>query len=362
MKTAEAPKSTSRLGFLDWTRGLAAVIMLQGHVFHSFTRGDLRQQDTFVLSQFLGGMPPAIFLFLTGVTLAFLMERRERQGLDGWGRVKASLRRAAYLAAIAVLFRLQLWIFGLPNSDWAGLFRVDILNSMGVGIAVMAVMAVFTTLERVRLCGILGLAIAGASPLISLLDTSVLHPFLRNYLVPHVDSFSFFPWAAFLAFGISAGSILKLAPASELPRVMQWAGWLGLVLAVGGQYFSSIPYSLYPKSEFWLDSPALVLIKLGVILMMLAFAYVWNTYLITGWSWVRQLGMTSLLIYWVHTELVYGRWLGAWKETLPVMPTFLLSVAVIFLMLGLSVLRTRWNEIREWAKARFEQTPLAEVD
>ena len=37
---AHKKKPTVRLPFLDWTRGLAATIMLQGHVFHSFIRTD----------------------------------------------------------------------------------------------------------------------------------------------------------------------------------------------------------------------------------------------------------------------------------------------------------------------------------
>lgn len=69
----------SRLAFIDWTRGLAAVIMIQGHTFDSFTATGLRKDGPFMLSQFLGGMPPAFFLFLTGVTFSFLMDSQERQ-------------------------------------------------------------------------------------------------------------------------------------------------------------------------------------------------------------------------------------------------------------------------------------------
>ena len=45
--------------------------MLQGHAFHSFLKPDLRGGAAYMFSQFFGGMPPAIFLFLTGVTLAY---------------------------------------------------------------------------------------------------------------------------------------------------------------------------------------------------------------------------------------------------------------------------------------------------
>jgi uncharacterized membrane protein len=353
--------TSNRFAFLDWTRGIAAVIMLQGHVFHSFSRNDLRQQDAFILSQFVGGLPPAIFLFLTGVTLAFLMESRERQGLPGWDRVTASLRRAGYLFILAILFRLQLWLFAFPQSDWSNLFRVDILNCMGFGIAVMSVMALFTTLERVRLCAILGLAIASAAPLVSLLDTNSLHPFVSAYFVPSLDSFSFFPWAAFLAFGMSAGSVLRLA-AKQMQQVMQWAAWFGIVLIISAQYFSNLPYSVYPKSDFWLNSPGLILIKLGVILVLASFAYLWTTHMVTGWSWVRQLGTTSLLIYWTHTELVYGRWLGAWKESLGTVQTVAMAVAIIALMLGVSTLRTRWKQVREFFVGGRTQAPGPEAE
>lgn len=337
-----------RLAFLDWTRGLAAVIMLQGHVFHAFTRTDARQGDIFVLSQFIGGMPPAIFLFLTGVTLAFLMDGQERRGVAACGRVTASLRRAGYLAILAVLFRLQLWLFGMPYSDWDSLFRVDILNSMAFGIAVMSVMAVFTTLERGRLCAILGLGIAAASPIISSLEFTSVPAYLRNYFVPSLEFFGFFPWAAFLAFGISAGSVLRLVNSGHLGQAVQWGGWMGVVLAFTAQYFSNLPFSIYAQSDFWLNSPGLVLIKLGVILMLTSFAFLWTTYATTGWSWVRQLGTTSLLIYWVHTELVYGRLFQTWKEGLSVSQTFAAAVVVIALMVGTSLAQSNWHRILDW--------------
>src|SRR5579864_5074816 len=104
-------EASGRLTFLDWSRGLAVIIMLQGHVFHSFNRTDLRNDGPFMLSQFFGGMGPAIFLVLTGITLAFLMDRRERQGLGPWDRWTSALRRGGYLFSLAFLFRLQLWLF-----------------------------------------------------------------------------------------------------------------------------------------------------------------------------------------------------------------------------------------------------------
>lgn len=347
-KAAPAAKRADRLAFLDWSRGLAAVVMLQGHVFHAFTAKDLREGGPYVLSQFVGGMPPAVFLFLTGVTLGFLMDARERQGEAPWRRVMVAWRRAGYLLALAFAFRFQLWVFGLPSSPWTDLFRVDILNSMALAIAVVALMAVFTTVERVRLCAVLGVGIAAASPIVSAMDWSSVHPFIRTYIAPDYFYFSFFPWAAFVAFGVSAGSILRVSSSEDRSRVMQWAALAGFGLILGGKYFGDLPLSIYTKSDFWLNSPALILIKLGVILLMLSFAFLWTEYAAGQASWVRLLGTHSLLVYWVHTELVYGRWLWVLRENLSIGQTVVCSVAVIAMMVGLVRLKRRWPEVRTW--------------
>ena len=334
----------SRLAFLDWTRGMAAIIMLQGHVFHSFTRTDLREGGAYVISQFIGGIAPAIFLFLTGVTLALLMDAREKAGLTARQRLGASLQRAGYLALIAVLFRFQLWLFGQPNTAWTDLLKVDILNCMALSILAVSFLAVFTTAERARNGIVIGLAIAVASPVVSLIDPALMPEFVRMYMVPDALYFSFFPWASFVAFGLSAGSILRLVTAEQMHRVMQWCAITGFGLIITAQYFSNLPYSLYSNSDFWLNSPGLIFIKLGVILVLLSFTFLWTHHGAgEGWSWVRQLGVTSLLVYWVHIELVYGRWFGNWKESLTYGQCAIAAGVLTAAMLALSAASTHWH-------------------
>jgi uncharacterized membrane protein len=220
--------SRSRLLYLDWVRGAAAIIMLQGHVFHSFLKNDLREGSAYLLSQFVGGMPPAVFLFLTGVTLAFLMDSGERKSLAPGARIWASVRRAGYLFAVALLFRLQLWVFSLPEASWTDMLKVDILNCMGFGILLLAGMAVFTTAQRVRYCAVLGLAVAAASPLVSMLPWNGVPTVVRHYIAPDYNAFGFFPWGAFLVFGMSAGSLIRILRRDHMERAMQWSALLGI--------------------------------------------------------------------------------------------------------------------------------------
>ena len=214
------------------------------------------------------------------------MNGLERKGADARTRVISSLRRAGYLATIAVLFRVQLWLFSLPYGQWTDMLKVDILNCMALAIILLAPLAAFTTAERSRHALLVGLAIAVASPVVSLIDPSHIPMLVRMYFVPDYRYFAFFPWASFVAFGLCAGSILRLAPSEQMHRVMQWAAIVGFGLIISAQYFSNLPYSIYPAVDFWLNSPGLILIKLGVIFVILAVTFLW-THTVGQEGWTR---------------------------------------------------------------------------
>jgi uncharacterized membrane protein len=338
--------SSNRLHYIDWVRGVGAIIMLQGHAFDSFIRPDLRPGGAYTLSQFAGGMPPAIFLFLTGVTLAFLMDSTERKGMPPRERFLTALGRSRYLFLLAFAFRLQLFIFGFP-ANWQDLFRVDILNCMGLSMALMAVTTLARTRDRAWISVAMGFAVFFLAPLVSQIGWQRV-PFLaRDYIAPGYGSFSFFPWGGYLAFGVGMGSLIRIVKEDASHRLMQATALAGGTLVLAGQYFAGAPYTLYAKSEFWLNSPAQTLAKLGATLLLVVVAFVWTRYGSSGgWSWVRQFGITSLLVYWVHIELVYGHALWFLKNKLTVPETVLTAAALVLLMLALSTAKTYWHRVR----------------
>lgn len=351
-----------RLAYLDWVRGIGAAIMLQGHVFDSYTRADLRSGGAFQFSQFLGGMPPAIFLFLTGVTLAFLMNSTERKGLAPRERVRTSFARSGYLFFLAFSFRAFMLVSGYPVSTWSDFLRVDILNCMGFSIAAFSFLAAFRTATRARLAAAVALAIAFASPLVSQVNWSAVPWMLRAYLIPDHRFFGLFPWGAYLAFGIAAGSTIRSIPADRLARAIQWTAIAAAAVIACCHYAAQSGLSIYAASDYWLNSPAQILTKQGVTLLIMAFAYFWTQCVAgEGWSWIRQFGATSLLVYWVHIELIYGRWLWFFKEKLNVPQTIAVAAGVILLMLAISVAKTRRVElsvrIRQMLGRKLERPP-----
>lgn len=336
---------------MDWLRGLAALIMLQGHVFHSFTRLDQREHGLYIYSQFLGGQAAAVFLFLTGITFGMGIDRRS--DLAPLARLVAALKRARYLFILAILFRLQLYIFGWGHTQLSDLLQVDVLNLMGVTAALLSLVALAPdSFARFRWAAIAGILMAGFAPVISNLDTSYLPRFLRDYIVPGVW-FSIFPWGSFIAFGLACGSVIPRVPRESWNRVMQWAALLGFALLFSGRYCAELPYSIYSNANFWLNSPALIACKMGALFLMAAGAFLWTEYFSFGPSFVRLLGMTSLAVYWVHIELVYGNSLYFFKEQLMPWESLIAAACMITLMTAMAwaIHRYQW---RAWLRSKME--------
>jgi uncharacterized membrane protein len=340
-----------RFPFLDWMRGLAVVLMIQCHTFNSLTRPDLREGGAYILSQFVGGMAAPLFLFMAGMTLAFQMDSLERRESGTGKRWLVSLRRALYIWGIAYLFRFTNCVASLPRPDWREFIKVDILNCMGLAMAAFSAFAMLRGKDRARFAALAGIAVAAASPLVAHLAWDGAPPLLQDYLAPVTGQgrghFPFFPNAAYLGFGLAAGTVVKRSAEDRFDRLMQWSVLLGLALVLGGEYFANVPYSVYAKSNFWTDSPTLIVIRAGIALLLMAGCYLWTAYCVgPGWSWMQTLGKNSLMVYWVHVMLVYGNVAYPWKQHLGIPAVSAATVTVTILMVVLSVWWLRWKSQR----------------
>jgi fucose 4-O-acetylase-like acetyltransferase len=280
------------------------------------------------------------------------LERREPNGRRRW---LISLKRAGYILAIAFTFRFTNWAFSMPHASAAELTKVDILNCMGVGMAVLAVSAAFRSEARVRFAVIAGFAIAALAPVMTNLPWGGAPALLQEYLVPGSGRgrFPFFPFVAYLAFGQAIGAVVKRAAAERFDRLMQWSMLIGFSMIFIGQYFSNIPYSIYPNANFWTDSPALIVIRVGICLMIMAGAYLWTEYCVgKGWSWMQAMGKNSLMVYWVHVMIVYGSLIRPIKRMLSIPQATLATVLVTALMVAMSAVWLAWKARKAEKRAR----------
>ena len=300
-----------RRGYLDWMRGLAVLIMIEAHVVDSWTGPPDRFTRGFAWSLILGGFGAPLFLFLAGVAVALSAESKARRIGNAHAASRAVARRGLEIFGLAFLFRVQAWVLGW--ADPRTLLKVDILNVMGPSI--MAAAALWGAARRGRpryaAFALLTIAIALATPIVRIMPAiGGLPDPLEGYIrpVPSLTNFTFFPWSAFLFAGTIVGLLIdRTRTRSEETRLNAWFGLSGAALAVAAYALSWLP-TPYPRSDFWTTSPAFFALRVGIMTAAIGVAYGWEARprLTRAWSPIEQLGRTSLFIYWIHVEMVYG--------------------------------------------------------
>jgi uncharacterized membrane protein len=300
-----------RRGYLDWMRGLAVLVMIAGHTLDSWTRLDVRDAWQFRWAMIVAGFGAPLFLFLAGITAALSAGSKFRRSGDARAASGAIVLRGFWICWLAFLFRVQAWALALAPART--LLKVDILNIMGPSIvAAGALWGAFRS-PRAR-----GAAFAATTLTIALLTPIVwitplldsLPDPLEGYIRPirGLPNFCIFPWAGFLFAGGLVGVLLDQVRARDAETGLNmrlFAGGTAVALAAYGASFFPAPYA---RSEFWGSSPAFFLLRNGVITLALAMAYAWDTRrrAVVRWSPLEQLGRSSLFIYWIHVEMVYG--------------------------------------------------------
>jgi uncharacterized membrane protein len=386
--------AANRLAYIDWMRGLACVLMFQTHCYDAWLGPEARQGEFLKWSQLLGTFPAPLFLFLAGVSFALVTGRLRAKGFPAGQIARTTTRRGAEIFALGLLFRVQEFVLGYPWAPWTDLLRVDILNMIGVA---MMLMGAVCRVTRTRTSSITGAA--GVALLIALVTppvwttwrgvTSRLPWWLESYLngahifpEPQAWLFPIFPWTAFAFAGLAVGFVLfggkeqakskddaetlRTPRGAEAPFASQSAAqgkqrntekqsqesWRVTLLCSGGLamagvawWLDSLPGQVYAVYDFWHTSPNFFLIRLGLLLVILAGCYgwcaLWERRGGPGFSPMAQLGTTSLLVYWVHIQFVYGRFSILEKNGQTVAGASL-GLLIIFLgMLALSVLRTK---------------------
>ena len=120
-------------------RGLACVLMIQAHCYDSWLNADARKTALYRWSQEVSTMAAPIFIFLAGVSFVLVTERLRKKQTPNREIFKTASLRGAEILGFGLLLRVQEFVLGYPKSPWTDLFRVDVLNILGISIMLMAV-------------------------------------------------------------------------------------------------------------------------------------------------------------------------------------------------------------------------------
>jgi len=368
-------------------RGLACVLMFQTHCYDSWLGGAARKSTFFMWSQLGGTLPAPLFLFLAGISFALITDKLRQRGADPNQIARTTILRGAEIFGLGLLFRLQEYLLGLPWAPWTDLLRVDILNTIGFSMMLMGIMCRLANRGRARsaitAAGV-AVAISLATPLVwTTLRMRVLPWPLESYIngvhtfkQPQAWLFPVFPWTGFAFAGLAIGFLLVSDWARKREvQTFVFMGAAGVAIISIAHWFDHHPRQIYAVYDFWHTSPNFFLIRVGVLLVILLGVYAWCRWtfnpplakpakggaptLTWGFSPMIQLGQTSLLVYWVHIEFVYGRFSILPKRAMGIGGASLGLATIFVAMVLLSLARTRFKgrgtELAAWV---FRRRPV----
>jgi len=336
------------------------VLMFQTHCYDSWLGGEARKTTFFMWSQLGGTLPAPLFLFLAGISFALVTERLQKKGLPAAQVARTTIRRGAEIFGLGLLFRVQEFVLAWGWAPWSDLLRVDILNTIGLSMMLMGVVCSIVLFlsrgPRTRLA--LGGTAVAVSLSIALLTPLVYTSWRPRWLPWPLESyingvhnlgqpqpwlFPVFPWVGFAFVGLAVGFFLLSDFGRKLgvsAFALAGAGGVGLIYLARWLDRRRQFYAVY---DFWHTSPNFFLIRVGLLLIILAAVYVWCRWGLGSWGFspLIQMGQTSLLVYWVHIEFVYGRFSILPKRAQDIRAASVGLLTIFLAMLLLSLMRTR---------------------
>ncbi|MEA2699912.1 MAG: hypothetical protein QOI66_4183 [Myxococcales bacterium] len=360
--------AAGRLDAIDWLRGLAVVLMIQTHLYDSWVAPAARATELFWWTRFLGGIPARLFLLLVGVSMAIRFESLLQKKVDRATMCRGVAKRGAEIVVLAYLFRFQEYTLGGWGSNWPDLFRVDILNCIGACMIVVPWMAAPRGGRPQYAASLLFAALFVA--LGPIIGPAHFPDWLPRPLTSYLGGqrpmawFPIFPWAAWPLVGVAVGHYWVRQ--SREPR--RQARAYALTALVGAALTGTVilvrridPYIIrYPSELVQQMGPGSFFYRLGLLGPLALLAFGVTRALGQRFSVMRQFGRTSLLVYWIHVNLCYGlisrplhRRLGMGWATVGL-------VAMVTLMLGVSVLKTKyWKGWRRHEQSRSGRPAVA---
>jgi len=370
-----AESTKQRLSYIDWMRGLACLLMFQTHCYDSWLGGAARDTQFIRWSQLGGTLPAPLFLFLAGISFALVTDKMRQKGVAANEVAATTIRRGAEIYGLGLLFRVQEFILGQPWAPWTDLLRVDILNTIGLSMMFMGAASRLTRTRAANAFMAIGVAlgIALATPL---LWTTWRPKWMPWYLESYVNGvhtfgkpqpwlFPIFPWSAFAFGGLAIGfGLFSNWAVKNAARAVALMGVGGLGLFYFSAWLDARPLQLYAVYDYWHTSPNFFLARVGILMMIIFASYAWCRWGLgqVGFSPLIQIGQTSLLVYWVHIEFVYGRFSILTKRAQTI-PMASLGLAIIFVaMVLLSLARTRMKGRGAEVLALIRRTPRAAAE
>jgi uncharacterized membrane protein len=317
-------KEYKRFIFIDLLRGWALIIMVEVHVFNAFIIPSLKETSLFGILNFINGLVAPSFLFVSGFAFAVSSDRKinELRKFKGYFWNKLSRIGLIFLAGYSL--HIPFFSFSkILNDSYSHLitwFNVDILQCIAAGLLLLLILRVAIKSDKIfyGLLIFFTILISFISPIIWKTDFGNFLPiFFADFFNQVYGSFfPLFPWLFFLFAGAIISKLYVASRNSNTEEIfIKKLFYYGLIPIFLGHFFfsdlfNSPLFSIRPNPLFQYE-------RLGYIVSIASFFWYYEFRRATIKSFVLDVSRESLLVYWLHLEVIYSKiWRGKSLEEL----------------------------------------------
>jgi uncharacterized membrane protein len=348
--------SPSRLVQVDLVRVVAMALMVQGHTLDVLLQPSYQSAWWYTTWQFCRGFTAPTFLLLSGFSFALATIRKFDDHTVIGSKVFARLRKFAFFVLLGYAMHFPAHsvrdLNYVPANSWQSFLQIDVLQTIGISLIFLQLLVL--GLRKKSLFA--GVTIAG-SLLIAFLTpllwnsglVNALPLAMRSALIGTTGSlFPLLPWSAYVLLGAGLGTIYLTVARSSSMLLKAFAP-AGLVLMYAGIHSEHLAHQIYGELNFWPTTPHLFLTRIGFVLAVLGIGTFALPLMQSSASTLRSLAEESLLVYFVHVDLLYGSvWNSGLRNYIGGSLTFGHAYLWVIAMIGaMAILAYKWNRAKK---------------
>jgi hypothetical protein len=335
-----ATEKRPRLKFIDMSRSLAILLMLEGHFTGAALANEYRKDDYLLYKIWhnIHGLTSPLFFTVTGVIFVYLLSVNNNISYFHNTRVKKGFKRVlellfwGYFIQLSLLSIIQSFYYGSKfHLEWFYAFHV--LQSIGIGIFFLLVIyGLFKWINKGALHWyylvsglLLFVGYSSMKNYIQLDEQAIAEglqkgpkyfphnapPFIQNMFYGKFSDFSFLRYSGYTILGGMLGSIIRTFE----NKTKEW--WFGTTFLVAGIFislfiqpiFRSIDHftewiALTEKGVYELNATAFI--RFGQVVSVLGIFMLVDKYVDVKAKLYLKLGQNTLPIYVVHVIILYG--------------------------------------------------------
>ncbi len=305
---------SGRIYHIDALRGVAILMMLQGHFIYDLLQDADRVGPLYEFWKFCRGLTAPVFFTTSGVVLVYLLLKKpdiEYRKL----RLKKAFWRGLEVLMWGYLLRFNVLPFIMYGKVYKEFWRVDVLHCIGIGILLIGITYFIVSrlpdnLYRVLL-PMICISIFIFHPWYSTVDYSSWPFGIQTYFTRQAGSvFILFPFLGYLFMGAFLGSLyvslyikrkyLFIATLYVLGYVLlNHSSWLLIQLydATGVQLFQQVAWNNFG------------FMRIGQVLLVYA-SFMLAEPILSKMPTLNKIGQHTLTVYIIHFFILFGSWFG----------------------------------------------------